>query len=149
MGIFNKTDRQTTKAAGPTIISEGTHFIGGISTTGTVHIDGQYEGVILEAESITVGKTGRFIGDIKSNKIYISGHVDGKIDCNEIHMFDGAQVIGEIKYIDFSIDTSANFEGTSIKKDSTSISQYNQVENKINSIINNKVELSKKIETSQ
>lgn len=148
MGIFNNSNKQARKKAGPTIISKGTHFIGGLSTNGIVHIDGEFEGVILQAESIIIGKTGRFIGDIKSQKIFVSGYLDGKIDCEEVHLLDESHVVGEIKYTDLSIDQNAQFEGKSIKKDSMTISKYHQVENKINSIIANKTEFTKKIETS-
>ena len=61
MGIFNNADKQATQA-GATIIAKGTTIIGGINTPGTVHIDGKFEGVILDADLISVGTTGEIIG---------------------------------------------------------------------------------------
>lgn len=135
MGIFSKSDKQTNEKAGPTIISAGTYFIGGISTNGIVHIDGKYEGVILQAEMITISKNGTFIGDIKSKNVVISGYVDGKIDCETIHILDGAKVIAEIKHKDMVIEKDAQFEGKSIKKDSDVQSEYHQVQHKLSTIL--------------
>jgi len=136
VGIFNKSNEKTTKESGPTIISQGTRFIGGLSTNGIVHVDGYYEGVILQADLITIARSGKFVGDIKSNNVVISGYFDGKIDCDEIHIVENAIVIGEVRYNNMCIDPESRFEGISIKKDSKLISNYHQVENKINSIIN-------------
>ena len=56
MGIFGKANKRTAQN-GATVIAQGTCIIGGISTEGTVHIDGKFEGVILEADVISIGKT--------------------------------------------------------------------------------------------
>lgn len=136
MGIFSSSDKQKNEKAGPTIISEGTYFIGGLSTNGIVHIDGKYEGVILQAELVTITQNGTFIGDIKSKNIVISGYMDGKIDCDNIQILDGAKVIAEIRHLDMSIEKDAQFEGKSIKKDSELRTEYHQVNNKLNSFIN-------------
>jgi len=45
MGIFGKANKRTVKN-GATVIAHGTCIIGGITTEGSVHIDGKFEGVI-------------------------------------------------------------------------------------------------------
>ena len=137
MGFFSKSNKQTEEKSGATVIAKGTYIIGGISTEGTVHIDGKFEGVILEADIISIGKTGEVIGDIKANNLIVSGLFDGKIDCNEVHILATGKVIGEIKYNDLIIDGDGKFEGNGIRKGSTLKSNYHTIENKITNIINN------------
>lgn len=133
MGVFNKSNKQSSKSA--TIIAEGTCIIGGISTKGTVHIDGKFEGVILEADVISIGPKGEVIGDIKANNLVVNGLFDGKIDCNEVQILSQGKVIGDMRYNELIIETNGKFEGRGIRKNSELESRYNEVENKINNIV--------------
>ncbi len=143
MGIFNRTNKNSKETIGATIIANGTYMIGGINTYGTVHIDGKFEGVILDADIIYIGKLGEVIGDIKANNLVVSGLFDGKVDCNEVHICSTGKIIGEIKYNELYIDTNGKFEGKGIKKNSTLSSNYHRIENKIDNIIKNPSILSK------
>ena len=136
MGVFSKTNQGSTQA-GATVIAKGTCIIGGISTEGTVHIDGKFEGVILEADQITIGQTGEVIGDIKTNHMVVSGLFDGKIDCNVIQILSTGRVIGDIAYHDLVIEENGKFEGRGVRKDSEVKSRYNEIENKIGNIVMN------------
>lgn len=136
MGVFSKANQGSTQA-GATVIAKGTCIIGGISTEGTVHIDGKFEGVILEADEISIGKTGEVIGDIKTNNLVVSGLFDGKIDCNVIHILSTGRVIGDITYHDLVIEEDGKFEGRGVRKDSDVKSRYNEIENKIGNIVMN------------
>lgn len=134
MGVFNKSDKGSTPN-GATVIAQGTCIIGGISTKGTVHIDGKFEGVILEADVIAIGPTGEVIGDIKANNLVVNGLFDGKIDCNIVQILENGKVIGDMKYNELIIEPNGKFEGRGIRKDSDLKSRYNEVEQKINNII--------------
>ena len=134
MGVFNKSDKGSTPN-GATVIAQGTCIIGGISTKGTVHIDGKFEGVILEADVISIGLTGEVIGDIKANNLVVNGLFDGKIDCNVVQILEHGKVIGDMQYNELIIEPNGKFEGRGIRKDSNLKSRYNEVEQKINNII--------------
>ena len=134
MGVFNKSDKGSTPN-GATVIAQGTCIIGGISTKGTVHIDGKFEGVILEADVISIGPTGEVIGDIKANNLIVNGLFDGKIDCNLVQILANGKVIGDMQYNELIIETNGKFEGRGIRKDSDLKSRYHEVEQKINNII--------------
>ena len=136
MGIFGKANKRTVQN-GATVIAQGTCFIGGITTEGSVHIDGKFEGVILEADLISIGKTGEVIGDIKANNLIVSGLLDGKIDCNEVQILPDGKVIGNMQYNELIIEESGKFEGQGIRKGSNLKSKYDEVENKISNIILN------------
>lgn len=146
MGVFGKSNKGTTQV-GATVIAKGTCIIGGISTKGTVHIDGKFEGVILEAEAICIGKTGEVIGDLKANHIVVSGYFDGKIDCNLMQVLSSAQVIGEFTYSDIIIEEDAKFEGKVSRKNSELKSRYNEIENKIGNIVTTDYEIENNGET--
>lgn len=135
MGIFNKSDKRTTSSNATTIIAEGTYIIGGISTEGTVHIDGRFEGVILEADIISIGEKGEVIGDIKANNLVVNGFFDGKIDCNIVQILSKGKVIAQMEYNELIIENNGIFEGKGTKKDSKLKSRYHEVENKINNIV--------------
>lgn len=134
MGVFNKTNKRAARNSA-TVIAEGTCIIGGITTKGTVHIDGKFEGVILEADVITIGITGEVIGDIKANNLVINGLFDGKIDCNKVQILSEGKVIGDMKYNELVIDPKGKFEGRGVRKNSELESQYNDIEHKINNIV--------------
>ena len=137
MGIFGKSNKRSEEKTGATVIAHGTYIIGGISTEGTVHIDGKFEGVILEADVISIGKSGEVIGDIKANNLIVSGLFDGKIDCNEVHILSSGKVIGEMKYNELTIEQEGKFEGQGHRKGSTMTSRYDEIENKISNIVIN------------
>jgi cytoskeletal protein CcmA (bactofilin family) len=134
MGVFNKSDKGSTPN-GATVIAQGTCIIGGISTKGTVHIDGKFEGVILEADVIAIGPTGEVIGDIKANNLVVNGLFDGKIDCNIVQILENGKVIGDMQYNELIIEPNGKFEGRGIRKNSDLKSRYNEVEQKISNII--------------
>jgi cytoskeletal protein CcmA (bactofilin family) len=134
MGVFSKSDKRSS-TNNATIIPQGTCIIGGINAKGTVVIDGKFEGVILEAEVISIGLTGEVIGDIKADNLIVNGLFDGKIDCDKIQILSKGKVIGEIKYNELEIEKNGQFEGTGIKKNSNLKSRYNDVENKLNKIL--------------
>ncbi len=134
MGIFGKANKRTAQN-GATVIAQGTCIIGGISTEGSVHIDGKFEGVILEADVISIGKTGEVIGDIKANNLVVNGLLDGKIDCNEVQILSEGKVIGDMKYNDLIIEENGKFEGHGMRKGSNLTSRYDEIENKISNIV--------------
>ncbi len=134
MGVFTKSNKRAA-SNGATVVAPGTCIIGGISTKGTVHIDGKFEGVILEADVISIGEEGEVIGDIKANNLIVNGLFDGKIDCNEVQILESGKVIGEMRYNELIIDPKGKFEGTGVRKNSELKSRYNEIEQKINNIV--------------
>ena len=68
MGIFGKSNKQPKQTNGTTIIADGTTIKGGIDTQGSVFIDGRFEGIIVSTDSITIGKTGEVLGEVRTKK---------------------------------------------------------------------------------
>ena len=131
MGIFGKSDQQSSQQNGATVIPYGTHLVGGIDTKGSIHIDGKFEGVIASASYITVGKRGEFYGKIETKNITVSGFVDGNIDCDEMHILSTGKVIGELTYEKLSIETNGIFDGVGKRKNFSIESRYDEVKKRI------------------
>ncbi len=124
MGIFNKDDKQPTRQAGTTVISSGTFIRGGIDTAGSVFIDGKFEGVIVAGESLTIGKTGEVIGEVRVKNIVVSGLLDGMIDVEDIHILETGKVLGKMQYQNMVIEKQGIFEGEGKMKNSNLSSKY-------------------------
>ncbi len=131
MGVFGKSNQQSSQQNGATVIPYGTHLIGGIDTKGSIHIDGKFEGVIASASYITVGKTGEFYGKIEANCITVSGFVDGNIDCEEMNILSTGKVIGELSYEKLTIEADGIFDGIGHRKNLTLVSRYDEVKKRI------------------
>jgi cytoskeletal protein CcmA (bactofilin family) len=134
MGVFSKSDKQSSTNV-TTIIPLGTCIIGGINAKGTVLINGKFEGVILDAEVVSIGLTGEIIGDVQAKNLIVNGLFDGKIDCDKIQILSKGKVIGEVRYNELEIEKNGQFEGKGIKKNSQLKSRYTEVENKLNKIL--------------
>ena len=131
MGIFGKSDKQSSEQNGATIIPYGTHLVGGIDTKGSIHIDGKFEGVIASASYISIGKTGEFYGKIEANSISVSGFLDGHIDCVEMNILSTGKVIGELTYERLVIEPNGIFDGKGKRKNLNIVSRYDEVKRKI------------------
>jgi cytoskeletal protein CcmA (bactofilin family) len=128
MGIFNKTDKQTKPNNGTTIISDGTTIKGGINTDGSVFIDGRFEGIIVAEQSVTIGKTGEVLGEVKTKDLIVNGLVDGLFDVKNITILETGKVIGKMYYEELVIEKNGLFDGMGKKKNSTLNSKYNSLE---------------------
>lgn len=131
MGVFGKSNDQSSKQNGATVIPYGTHLIGGIDTKGSIHIDGKFEGVIASASYITIGKTGEFYGKIEANSISVSGFIDGNVDCEEMNILSTGKVIGELSYERLTIEAEGIFDGKGKRKNLTIVSRYDEVKKRI------------------
>ena len=128
MGIFSKTNKQSESKASATVIGEGTFIRGGIETTGSIFVDGKFEGVIVAGESLTIGKTGEVIGDIKTKTLTVSGMLDGLIDAEDVNILQSGKILGKMQYQNLSIDKNGIFEGEGKMKNSTLVSKYKSID---------------------
>jgi cytoskeletal protein CcmA (bactofilin family) len=136
LGFFNKNDKQSTSKTNTTIISENTFIKGGIETTGTVFIDGKFEGVIISSESLIIGKSGDVVGDIKVKNLIVSGKVDGIIKVKEATILPTGKILGKMEYSNLIIEKNGIFEGEGKIKNSTNIGKYKALEISKSKLIN-------------
>ncbi len=68
---------------------------------------------MVSDHDVTVGSTGRFEGNIKANRILVSGYLEGVIDCASLEIVARGRVFGELHSDDFVIEPGGQFLGES------------------------------------
>ena len=101
-----------------TIIGSSTNLKGNLLPEGTIRIDGHLQGDISGADGVIVGKEGVIDGDIAAKTVIVGGKVTGNISASEnLEISSSAEVRGDLKYSQISIEGGAIFEGTCQKID--------------------------------
>ncbi len=96
-----------------TVIGPETYINGEITSNSSIRIDGTVEGTI-KADWISVGESGKIIGNISCRGIVVNGNVNGTINASEIiTITHKGSVTGEIFTIKISIEEGGKFEGKS------------------------------------
>ena len=99
---------------GFTFLARGVVFRGTISLEGDVRIDGQIEGEIQSAGTLTVGEHAVITGNIRADTLITSGKIKGTIIASEkITILKPGILIGDIRTPAISIDAGATFHGQS------------------------------------
>jgi len=95
---------------GASIICSDMHITGSVKSEGALQIDGQIDGDIT-AGDVTVGSTGKIIGEIKAETLRVKGAVQGSIRARKVELETGATVKGDIIHAALIIQPDASFEG--------------------------------------
>ena len=95
-----------------TIIGLGSSFRGTLMVTGTLRIEGEYEGDILNCERLEVGEHGFMRADVEVKEALVQGRVDGNIRAlGTIEMKAGARVEGDVKAMSVIMEPGVFFTG--------------------------------------
>lgn len=85
-------------------IGEGSVFEGKFYISGSLKIDGKFEGEIKTDEELVVGEKGRVKTDIFAKSVVVAGTVIGNITAeNEVRLLETAKVLGDITAPSISI----------------------------------------------
>ena len=104
-------------------IGEGSVFEGKFYISGSLRIDGKFEGEIKTDEELVVGETGRVKTDIVARSVVVAGAVIGNITASsEVKLLETAKVLGDITAPIVSIQKGVVLNGNvmltgGIKKD--------------------------------
>lgn len=95
------------------IIGHKSGVKGEISSSGTVRVDGSFEGNIV-AESLIIGESGCVIGDITVKSGIIGGKMTGNIRANDcVEVRHSGVVYGDIYSVRIVMAEGAKFDGHS------------------------------------
>lgn len=98
--------------ADTTIIGSGANFNGTLNCSGTIRIDGIFEGELNIDGNIIVGESGRIKGNIRAGKITIAGTVDGDVHCSgTLELMSGGKLYGDMEVKGINIEDGAIFDG--------------------------------------
>lgn len=94
-----------------TIIADGCLITGELTTLGVVLLEGQFDGTIKEASSVSVGIRGRMKGTIRAKSVVLSGHVEGVIHCATLEMLSQARLTGEVYCEQLTVEKGGVLDG--------------------------------------
>jgi cytoskeletal protein CcmA (bactofilin family) len=95
---------------GASIICSDVEIKGSIKSAGALQIDGTVEGDVTSGD-VTIGSTGRIIGEIKAETLRVKGKIVGSIRARKVELETGATVEGDIFHAALIIQPDASFEG--------------------------------------
>ena len=106
--------RATPEEASPpnTIIGVSSSVRGTLMVTGTLRIDGEFDGDILNCERLEIGEHGVMHADVEVREALILGKVVGNIRAlGGIEMKSGARVEGDVAALTVSMEPGVYFTG--------------------------------------
>lgn len=95
-------------------LGQGAEFIGKLIFSGSVRIDGNFQGEIYGQGSLVVGEGALVKANIAVKSIYIGGEVQGSIEAKEkIDIQSTGKFLGDVRTPVFIIEEGAFFDGKS------------------------------------
>jgi cytoskeletal protein CcmA (bactofilin family) len=95
-----------------TIIGVSSSLRGTLMVTGTLRIDGEFEGDILNCERLEIGEHGVMRADVEVREALILGRVVGNVRAvGGIEMKSGARVEGDLAALTISMEPGVFFTG--------------------------------------
>lgn len=102
-----------------TIVGIGSSFRGTLMVSGTLRIDGEVEGDILNCDRLEIGEHGMMRADIEVKEAVVRGRVQGNIRAlGTIEMKSGARVEGDVAAVSVAMEPGVFFSGRCTMLDS-------------------------------
>ncbi|HON15525.1 MAG TPA: polymer-forming cytoskeletal protein [Spirochaetota bacterium] len=93
-------------------IGEGSFFEGKFYISGSLRIDGKFEGEIKTDDELVIGEKGRVKTDIYARSVVVAGTVIGNINAEqEVRLLETAKVLGDITAPAISIQRGVVAQG--------------------------------------
>ena len=100
------------QSAANTVIGVNSNFRGTLMVSGTLRIDGEFEGDILNCERLEIGEHGIMRADVEVKEAVIMGRVYGNIRAlGSIDMRAGARVEGDVAALTVAMEQGVRFTG--------------------------------------
>ncbi len=113
MKFLNRNTNQPESVEPPnTVIGVGSNFRGTLMVAGTLRIEGEVEGDILNCERLEVGEHGVMRADIEVKEAIVAGRVYGNIRAlGTIDFRAGARMEGDVWAINVTMEPGVFFTG--------------------------------------
>lgn len=113
MSLFKNTNISFESKNGDTVIGNEAYFQGTLTAKGSLRIDGRVDGSVVDAKTVTVGKSGKVKGDISCEVCYVCGEVKGNITAlDHIEAQAGCRIDGDLRSSKIMLEEGAFFNGT-------------------------------------
>jgi len=108
----NNQQPQEEPQSSNTVIGVNSNFRGTLMVSGTLRIDGEFEGDILNCERLEIGEHGIMRADVEVKDAVIMGRVYGNIRAlGAIEMRAGARVEGDVAALTVAMEQGVRFTG--------------------------------------
>ena len=107
-----KTDVKKNDAEIKAYMGEDTIFNGLLNFTGTVRIDGKFEGQVITEDTLIIGETGHLTAEISAGTVICMGYVEGTVMAQKVEIHSTSKVVGSIKSPALHIELGGVFDGT-------------------------------------
>lgn len=95
-----------------TVIGVNSSFRGTLMVAGTLRIDGEFDGDVLNCERLEIGEHGLMRADIEVKEAVVRGRVIGNIRAlGVIEMKAGAKVEGDVSAVSVTMEPGVHFTG--------------------------------------
>lgn len=95
-----------------TLIGKESSVNGTLESSGTIRVDGKFEGDIITKSDLVVGENGEVIGKIKARNITVAGIIKGELEASgKLELIPTATVQGEAKMSLLVVEEGAVFQG--------------------------------------
>ena len=112
MALFRNTGVTFESKNGDTVIGNEAYFQGTLTAKGSLRVDGRIDGSIVDAKTVTIGKSGKVKGDISCEICYVRGELRGNIVALEhVEVLAGSHVDGDIRSPRIMLEEGAVFNG--------------------------------------
>ena len=94
-------------------MGEDTVFNGLLNYSGTVRIDGKFEGQVVTEDTLIIGETGHVMAEISAGTIICMGYVEGNLMASQkIEIHPTGKVVGNIKSPGLYVELGGVLDGT-------------------------------------
>jgi cytoskeletal protein CcmA (bactofilin family) len=95
-----------------TVIGSGSSFRGTLMVSGTLRIEGEFEGDILNCDRLEIAEHGLMRSDVEVREAIIQGRVIGNIRAlGLLEMKNGAKVEGDVTAVNVAMEPGVFFSG--------------------------------------
>lgn len=109
---FRQQQPQEEPPTANTVIGVNSSFRGTLMVAGTLRIDGEFEGDILNCERLEVGEHGVMRADVEVKEAIVLGRVHGNIRAlGSIEMKAGARIDGDVAALTVAMEQGVRFTG--------------------------------------
>ena len=107
-----KTDVKKNDAEIKAYMGEDTIFNGLLNFTGTVRIDGKFEGQVITEDTLIIGETGHLTAEISAGTVICMGYVEGTVMAQKVEIHSTSKVVGNINTPALHVEVGGVFDGT-------------------------------------
>ncbi len=111
--MFRSRSSETEEQPAPsTVVGVGASFRGTLMVHGTLRIDGEFEGDILDCDRLEIGEHGLMRADVEVKEAVVRGRVFGNIRAlGNLEMRQGAHIEGDVAAISVVMEAGVYFTG--------------------------------------